>query len=79
MANDITIRTATPADFPGMLKLLMAAFSDAQPAHGLFDLIKHYKLDMQVKLLVNLVAHAMVTPEAPAEPAARRRGQRHAG
>ena len=38
---------------------------------GLFDLIKHYKLDMQVKLLVNLVATAMVLPEAPAEPVAR--------
>jgi Fe-S oxidoreductase len=31
---------------------------------GLFDLIKHYKLDMQVKLLVNLVASALVVPEA---------------
>ena len=33
---------------------------------GLFDLIKHYKLDMQVKLLVNLVASALVVPERPA-------------
>ena len=33
---------------------------------GLFDLIKHYKLDMQVKLLVNLVASAMVIPARPA-------------
>jgi CheY-like chemotaxis protein len=35
---------------------------------GLFDLIKHYKLDMEVKLLVNLVASAMVVPprRAPA-------------
>jgi Fe-S oxidoreductase len=32
---------------------------------GLFDLIKHYKLDMQVKLLVNLVASALVVPERP--------------
>ncbi len=33
---------------------------------GLFDLIKHYKLDMQVKLLVNLVASALVVPVKPA-------------
>jgi Fe-S oxidoreductase/CheY-like chemotaxis protein len=32
---------------------------------GLFDLIKHYKLDMQVKLLVNLVASALVIPVRP--------------
>jgi Fe-S oxidoreductase len=32
---------------------------------GLFDLIKHYKLDMQVRLLVNLVANAVVVPERP--------------
>jgi Fe-S oxidoreductase len=32
---------------------------------ALFDLIRHYKLDMQVKLLVNLVAKAMVIPERP--------------
>ncbi len=32
---------------------------------GLFDLIRHYKLDMQVKLLVNLVAHALVVPARP--------------
>ena len=32
---------------------------------GLFDLIRHYKLDMQVKLLVNLVANAMVIPAKP--------------
>jgi Fe-S oxidoreductase/ActR/RegA family two-component response regulator len=32
---------------------------------GLFDLIKHYKLDMEVKLLVNLVASALVAPERP--------------
>src|ERR1019366_8604623 len=31
---------------------------------GLFDLIRHYKLDMEVKLLVNLVAKAMVAPQA---------------
>ena len=38
---------------------------------GLFDLIKHYKLDMQVKLLVNLVANAMVPEKAAAKaPAA---------
>jgi len=30
---------------------------------GLFDLIRHYKLDMQVRQLVNLVAHALVVPE----------------
>jgi len=29
---------------------------------GLFDLIRHYKLDMEVKLLVNLVANALVMP-----------------
>jgi CheY-like chemotaxis protein len=33
---------------------------------GLFDLIRHYKLDMQVKLLVNLVAGALVIPVRPA-------------
>jgi CheY-like chemotaxis protein len=33
---------------------------------GLFDLIKFYKLDMKVKLLVNLVASALVGPERPA-------------
>ena len=33
---------------------------------GLFDLIRHYKLDMQVKLLVSLVASALVVPEKPA-------------
>ena len=32
---------------------------------GLFDLIKHYKLDMEVRLLVNLVASALVAPERP--------------
>jgi Fe-S oxidoreductase len=32
---------------------------------GLFDLIRHYKLDMQVKQLVNLVASALVAPEKP--------------
>ncbi|MFZ0890027.1 MAG: response regulator [Candidatus Binataceae bacterium] len=32
---------------------------------GLFDLIRHYKLDMQVKLLVNLVASALVVPLRP--------------
>jgi len=31
---------------------------------GLFDLIRHYKLDMEVKLMVNLVAKALVTPSA---------------
>jgi len=30
---------------------------------GLFDLIRHYKLDMQVRQLVNLVANALVVPE----------------
>ncbi len=30
---------------------------------ALFDLIKYYKLDMQVKLLVNLVSNALVIPE----------------
>ncbi|MCW5977160.1 MAG: response regulator [Bryobacteraceae bacterium] len=30
---------------------------------GLFDLIRHYKLDMQVKLLVSLVANALTPPE----------------
>ena len=36
---------------------------------GLTDLIRHYKLDMEVTQLVNLVADAMVIPEksAPAE------------
>jgi two-component system phosphate regulon response regulator PhoB len=29
---------------------------------GLFDLIRHYKLGMEVKLLVNLVASALVVP-----------------
>jgi Fe-S oxidoreductase/CheY-like chemotaxis protein len=33
---------------------------------GLFDLIRHYKLDMQVKLLVNMVATALVIPAKPA-------------
>jgi len=32
---------------------------------GLFDLIRHYKLDMQVKQLVSLVANAMVVPVKP--------------
>jgi len=32
---------------------------------GLFDLIRHYKLDMQVKLLVNLVSSALVVPVRP--------------
>jgi Fe-S oxidoreductase/CheY-like chemotaxis protein len=32
---------------------------------GLFDLIRHYKLDMQVKQLVNLVANALVVPVKP--------------
>ena len=32
---------------------------------GLFDLIRHYKLDMQVKQLVNLVANALVAPVKP--------------
>jgi Fe-S oxidoreductase len=30
---------------------------------GLFDLIRHYKLDMQVKQLVSLTAKALVVPE----------------
>lgn len=34
---------------------------------GLFDLIRHYKLDMEVKLLVNMVAKAMVMRPAVAE------------
>jgi len=34
---------------------------------GLFDLIRHYKLDMQVKQLVNLVANALVVPVKPTE------------
>jgi Fe-S oxidoreductase/CheY-like chemotaxis protein len=33
---------------------------------GLFDLIRHYKLNMEVKLLVNLVANALVVPQAAA-------------
>ena len=32
---------------------------------GLFDLIRHYKLDMKVKQLVNLVANALVVPAQP--------------
>jgi len=32
---------------------------------GLFDLIRHYKLEMQVKQLVNLVASALVAPVKP--------------
>jgi Fe-S oxidoreductase/CheY-like chemotaxis protein len=32
---------------------------------GLSDLIKHYKLDMEVTQLVNLVANALVIPEKP--------------
>jgi CheY-like chemotaxis protein len=32
---------------------------------GLFDLIRFYKLDMQVKLLVNLVSSALVVPLRP--------------
>jgi Fe-S oxidoreductase len=39
---------------------------------GLFDLIRHYKLDMQVKLLVSLVANALVAPVRVPVPAARR-------
>jgi predicted N-acetyltransferase YhbS len=35
--SDSVIRTATPSDFPGMLALLIAAFSDGQPNHPLFD------------------------------------------
>ena len=34
---------------------------------GLTDLIKHYKLGMEVTQLVNLVANALVIPEKPAE------------
>jgi len=34
---------------------------------GLFDLIKHYKLGMEVRQLVNLVAKALVIPERVAE------------
>jgi Fe-S oxidoreductase/CheY-like chemotaxis protein len=34
---------------------------------ALFDLIRHYKLDMEVKLLVSLVAKALVTEERPVE------------
>jgi Fe-S oxidoreductase/CheY-like chemotaxis protein len=36
---------------------------------GLYDLIRHYKLGMEVKLLVNLVASALVVPARVAEPA----------
>jgi len=32
---------------------------------GLFDLIRHYKLDMQVKQLVSLTANALVVPVKP--------------
>ena len=32
---------------------------------GLYDLIRHYKLNMEVKLLVNLVANAIVRPQLP--------------
>ena len=32
---------------------------------ALFDLIRFYKLEMQVKLLVNLVASALVVPAPP--------------
>jgi CheY-like chemotaxis protein len=35
---------------------------------GLYDLIRHYKLGMEVKLLVNLVASALVVPARVAEP-----------
>jgi Fe-S oxidoreductase len=34
---------------------------------GLFDLIRFYKLEMQVKQLVNLVASALVVPAQPPE------------
>jgi Fe-S oxidoreductase/ActR/RegA family two-component response regulator len=37
---------------------------------GLTDLIRHYKLDMQVTQLVNLVASALVVPEKVRVPAA---------
>ncbi|MEW5945387.1 MAG: response regulator [bacterium] len=37
---------------------------------ALFDLIRHYKLDMEVKQIVNLVANALVMPEVP-KPAER--------
>jgi CheY-like chemotaxis protein len=37
---------------------------------GLTDLIRHYKLDMQVTQLVNLVANAAVVPARVAVPAA---------
>jgi Fe-S oxidoreductase len=36
---------------------------------GLSDLIRHYKLDMKVTQLVNLVANALVLPEKAREPA----------
>ena len=36
---------------------------------GLADVIRHYKLGMQVTQLVNLVANALVLPERPAAPA----------
>jgi Fe-S oxidoreductase/CheY-like chemotaxis protein len=36
---------------------------------GLTDLIRHYQLDMQVKLLVNLVASALVVPVIEKKPA----------
>ena len=35
---------------------------------GLYDLIRHYKLGMEVKLLVNLVSNALVVPARVAEP-----------
>ena len=35
--SEYIIRTATPADFPGILKLLIAAFSENHVTHALFD------------------------------------------
>ncbi|MGA2989870.1 MAG: response regulator [Candidatus Korobacteraceae bacterium] len=35
---------------------------------GLYDLIRHYRLGMEVKLLVNLVSNALVVPARVAEP-----------
>jgi CheY-like chemotaxis protein len=47
---------------------------------GLFDLIKHYKLDMEVKLLVNMVANALVVPARVAsEPVVAAPGKALAG
>ena len=46
---------------------------------GLFDLIRHYKLDMEVKLLVNLVANALVVPARVGAPPVAAPGKALAG